>query len=109
MAGAEIEIVGLGPSDSASAGGDPADLGGRLDLLDRQPELRRDVDRRLSRQSLPRLPPLGERRERHLDEERRSLAERLRLAASARKQHRSFTARLDPVQEASPIGRTQIP
>ena len=96
MARAEVEVGRLGRVEPAGPRGHPADLGRRPDLLDREPELGGDVGRAVgaAEQLLPGRAPLGERRERHLDEQHRAVAQRLRLGARARRSAPSAPARL---------------
>ena len=87
MARPEVEVPWRRRVEPAGLGRDPAHLGRRPDLLDRQTELGGDVGRGGAGEPLPRLAPLGERRERDVDEQHGVLAERLRLAPRAPDQH----------------------
>src|SRR6202012_758784 len=82
MARAEVEVGGVGELVAARVGGEQAYLGGGVDLLDREPELRCHLARvGHAGEGAPRSPALAESGVGNVDDERRTVRERRRLAA----------------------------
>ena len=109
MAGAEIQIDGQGPRLAVRPRRDHAHLRRRLDLLDRQSELRRHLTGVSAAGVLgPGMAALAETRVRHLDQQRRPVADRDRVAAPRGEQHDPFRTLVEGAQQDCALGRRQV-
>jgi hypothetical protein len=105
---AAVELRVVWRVAAARARRDPADLGGGADLVEREPELGRDVARVSDAGEVaPRDLALGERRQRDVDDQHGPVAERERLRARVGEDHDPALRLVDRLQQARAVRRRE--